>query len=381
LSLKVRPFRGRFEVDVHLRFPNGSKLRERRVAPVSSKTAALRWGRALELELVANGTKKVEAPRAPTLAQFAPRFIENYAKANRLKPSGVATKQSHLRTHLIPAFGKKRLDEIGSEEIAFLKRRLSNSAPATVNNTLSTLSKLLKVAVEWGVIEKMPCTIKLLHRPHVEMRFHDFHQYERLVKAAAEIDRQTYVAVLLGGEAGLRCGEMMALEWTDIDFERKRLRVARSLWKGHVTEPKSGRPRYVPMTSRLAEALAAHRHLRSKRVLCRPTGKALIQQEVQRLVRRAERLANLDHLGVHALRHTFCSHLAMRGAPAKAIQELAGHSELITTQRYMHFSPAALESAIRLLEKSDTHPQAVVGQVERPVQTTDDGEGRLSMAM
>ncbi len=54
--------------------------------------------------------------------------------------------------------------------------------------------------------------------------------------------------------------------------------------------------------------------------------------------------------GVHILRHTFCSHLAMRGAPARAIQELAGHQDLATTQRYMHLSPAALDAAIRLLD-------------------------------
>jgi hypothetical protein len=46
---------------------------------------------------------------------------------------------------------------------------------------------------------------------------------------------------------------------------------------------------------------------------------------------------------MHRLRHTFCSHLAMRGAPARAIQELAGHQGLTTTQRYMHLSPAAIE--------------------------------------
>ena len=50
------------------------------------------------------------------------------------------------------------------------------------------------------------------------------------------------------------------------------------------------------------------------------------------------------------LRHTFCSHLAMRGAGARAIQELAGHRDLSTTQRYMHVSPAAVENAIRLLD-------------------------------
>jgi len=72
---------------------------------------------------------------------------------------------------------------------------------------------------------------------------------------------------------------------------------------------------------------------------------------VQTRAKRAARKARLQHHGVHILRHTFCSHLAMRGAPARAIQELAGHADLSMTQRYMHLSPAALDAAIRLLEQ------------------------------
>jgi site-specific recombinase XerD len=52
---------------------------------------------------------------------------------------------------------------------------------------------------------------------------------------------------------------------------------------------------------------------------------------------------------VHILRHTFCSHLAMQGAPAKAIQELAGHTDLTTTMRYMHLAPGSLRAAVDLL--------------------------------
>ena len=56
----------------------------------------------------------------------------------------------------------------------------------------------------------------------------------------------------------------------------------------------------------------------------------------------------------HILRHTFCSHLVMRGAPMRAVQELVGHRDLTMTQRYSHLSPHALADAIRLLEDRET---------------------------
>ena len=148
----------------------------------------------------------------------------------------------------------------------------------------------------------------------------------------------------------------MALKWTDVDLGKRQLCVQRSAWKGHVTAPKGGRPRYVPMTSRLATALRAHRHLRGPLVVCGDEGAPLTQHNVQAYVKRAARRANLSNIGVHVLRQTFCSHLAMRGAPARAIQEVAGHRDLSTTQRYMHLSPAAVESAIRLLDQRGLIP-------------------------
>ncbi|MEO5823014.1 MAG: tyrosine-type recombinase/integrase, partial [Vicinamibacteraceae bacterium] len=95
--------------------------------------------------------------------------------------------------------------------------------------------------------------------------------------------------------------------------------VARSEWQGHVTAPKSGRLRYVPLTKRLTEALRETRHLRGPRVLCEKNGQPLTQKVVQVMMRRVAKRANVKP-GVHILRHTFCSHLAMRGAPARAIQ-------------------------------------------------------------
>ena len=107
------------------------------------------------------------------------------------------------------------------------------------------------------------------------------------------------------------------------------------------------------MTERLAAALRSHRHLRGKRVLVQSSGESLTMKIVQDRIARAARRAGVRP-GVHILRHTFCSHLAMRGAPARAIQELAGHKDLKTTQRYVHVSPAAVDEAIRLLDASRT---------------------------
>jgi site-specific recombinase XerD len=84
-------------------------------------------------------------------------------------------------------------------------------------------------------------------------------------------------------------------------------------------------------------------------VLCDASGQQLTQNMFLSTVSRGARRANLKP-GLHILRHTFCSHLAMRGAPARAIQELAGRQNIMTTERYMHLNPTAIENAIRLLD-------------------------------
>ena len=352
MSVKIRPVRsGSWEVDIHVVLPDGTRRRERKRVLVSSKSAALRWGQDRERRLLSRGLPRIKREEVPTLEEFVPRFLDSYARANRHKPSGIAAKESILRVHLVPVFGKTKLDAITDEDVQRLKSHLARKAPKTVNNILATLNRMLAIAVEWGVIESLPCTIRHLRVPCSSMAFHDFEAYERLLEAASTIDTNAGVIVLLGGEAGLRCGEMMALEWSDVDFDRGCLEVERSEWKGQVTVPKGGRGRRLPMTVRLSDALRQHRHVRGRRVLCERSGRTFTQKMVRSRVRWAECRADLCPKGVHALRHTFCSHLAMRGAPAKAIQELAGHKSLATTQRYMHLSPRAVESAIRLLDQ------------------------------
>ena len=109
MSVKVRPYRNRgWEVDIQAVLPDGTRTRVRRKAPVASRSEAVRWGhqRLRALLLQVPKTKK----EAPTIAEFAPRFLDGYARANRHKPSGIAAKETILRVHIIPFLGHKRLD-------------------------------------------------------------------------------------------------------------------------------------------------------------------------------------------------------------------------------------------------------------------------------
>jgi integrase len=298
----------------------------------------------------------------PTLEEFWPTFVDGHARANRLKPSGIESKEVIARVHLVPMLGALRLDDISTARVQQLKAALGGRAPKTVNNVLTVLNTMLKKAAEWGVIERMPCIIRLLPLPPPSAAFHDFDEFERLVEAAQERDPHAYLVVLLGGEAGLRRGEIAALEWGDIDLKKRQVCVRRSVWKGQASSPKGGRLRYVPLTERLTAALHAASRFPGPNLFCDRDGKAVSEKVIADHVEHAAQAANLTRRGVHVLRHTFCSHLAMRGAPARAIQELAGHSDLRTTQRYMHLSPAALDAAIRLLDSPLSH--LVRGNIE-----------------
>ncbi len=159
------------------------------------------------------------------------------------------------------------------------------------------------------------------------------------------------LTVLLGGEAGLRVGEIVGLEWSDIDLKRGTLTVNRSVWRGMVTPPKGGRSRMVPLATRLHEALRQHRHLRGPRVLYTVRGRPPGTTTVRGWLSEVQHAAGFPTKGPHCLRHTFCSHLAMHGAPPQIIKEYAGHRSIQTTERYTHLSPGVRMNAIRMLDR------------------------------
>ena len=344
-----------WQTDIRVRLPDGSIHRERLKAPGNTRAQALRWARQREAFILRNGLQGKEntphsaKPRSPTLAEFSERFMADYVVANRLKPSTRNNWKVTLKTHLIPLFGRKQLDQIGPADVQRLKRQ--PVAPSTVNMLLGKLGTFLRVAQEWGLIDSVP-KIKKVKETDKKPRFYDHDEYRRLIDAARSLDPMVLTIVLLGGDAGLRTGEIIALRWCDVDLKRGVLTVARNVCGGHEGSPKGGRTRHVPMTPRLKQAIGKLEHA-GERVLYRPDGRMLTAGVIASAMYRAQRIATLPRTGAHILRHTFCSHLAMKGAAPRAIQGLAGHAKSATTDKYMHLAPRALQSAIDLLDADE----------------------------
>lgn len=340
--------------DVDLQFPDGRRTRVRRVPPVQTRRGAEQYERHLRESLLSGtyGTKEI-VKNAPTVEDFSNLFMSTYAETNN-KPSEVQSKRTIFATHLVPAFGRVRLDRIGQQEIELYKtgKLKDGLSPKSINNHLTVLRRMLAIAVEWGKIDHVP-PIKWLKVPDPEFDFLDFEEARRLVQSASG---EWGTMVLLGVKTGLRQGEILALRWGDVDLVGGRLVVRRSIVRGVVGTPKSGRSREVPLSDEMLKALKAHRHLRGELVFSNGEGRAFTKNECKHPLWGACKRAGLRRIGWHVLRHTFASHLVMRGAPMKAVQELLGHATIDMTMRYAHLSPDARRDAVRLLD--DGHPTA-----------------------
>jgi integrase len=145
-----------------------------------------------------------------------------------------------------------------------------------------------------GVIERRSCNIKLLKTVTPIMSFYEDDQYRRLVEAAKKIDGRVQLIVLLGGDAGLRRGEIVALKQSDIDLRRKQLHVRRASWQGIEDTPKGGRGRVVPLTAALSLVLGENRHLRGPYVLHQDDDTPVNENALQDWMEQATLRAGLD---------------------------------------------------------------------------------------
>lgn len=227
------------------------------------------------------------------------------------KPSEVESKEAILRRHLVPALGHLRLGDIRRREIDAYKadKHKSGLKPGTINNQLGVLSKLLKVAVAWELIDSAPA-VGLLKNPKAKFDYLDFNEADRLLAGAAS-EPLWWTMILVGLRTGLRQGELLGLRREDLDLVAGRLLVRQAVARGVIGTPKNGKGRTVPLSRDTVRALKQHRHLRGELVFCQDDGALLTKGMCKHPLWRACRRAGLRRIGWHCLRHTFASHLAM----------------------------------------------------------------------
>jgi integrase len=325
--------------------------RHRKRSPENSRTGALAYEATLR-QKIARGEPidKVahETQQEETFEQFARKWFEDYVVPNN-KYSEQRTKKYLLNAFLIPFFGKMQIAQITTHDIERYKAYEGRNGVTskTLKNRLTVLSKCLTTAYEWLEIGTQPPKIKW---PKCAPSRTDYLSPEECELLLSHADGIAYEMTFTALRTGMRQGELKGLQWSSIDWQNQSLAVRHSRcdYRKALGSPKSNRERHIPLDVDVYEML----HNRKKN-----TGYVFIDTDKEpfddkRLNRRLSAIckkAGLRKITWHILRHTFASHLAMKGVPLTTVQMLLGHSNITTTMRYAHVAPSTLRTAIEML--------------------------------
>jgi integrase len=298
-------------------------------------------------------TTLAEAARAWLLAAEA--GVVRTRSGERYKPSALRAYEQALRGKLLPELGKMRLSSITRGDVQDLADALvaEGLSASTVRNSLLPLRAVYRRALARQELFVNPT--RGLTLPAVvgrRERVAPAREADMLLAALPEGERGLWATALY---AGLRRGELQALRWLDVDFERGVICVERS-WDPKVgpiaPKSRSGRRR-VPLTAPLRTLLAAQRLATGRSgddlVFGRSAEQAFTQAAVER-ARAAWGRAGFEPIGLHECRHTYAAWMIAAGVNAKALSVYMGHSSItITLDRYGHLMPGNEREAANML--------------------------------
>jgi integrase len=200
--------------------------------------------------------------------EYARQWIRTYqGRTGRgIRPTTVEEYRRDLEIHAIPYFGRRLLTDIDPRHVKLLAKALADGgrAPGTVRVIIAPLRALFATAVDEGLLRSNPCAgLRLAgHRPMDEDEPERARALtpEELARLVAATDPEWRLLMRFLAQTGLRIGELIALRWSDVDLDARRVRVRRRLYMGTLDTPKSryGR-RDVPISRRLADDLATAR--------------------------------------------------------------------------------------------------------------------------
>lgn len=288
-----------------------------------------------------------EALRAPLFADYAKSWMTSYVLANN-KPSEQASKETMLRRHLLPFFGQQRLDEIRPVHVStfVVARQGQGVKNKTINNELAVLRKLLRSAEDDEILERAP-RVKALKTTSPDPKFLTLAEVRQVLDIADEPWR---TMILIATFAGLRFGELVALQWdaVHLDGSFPHLRVHRTLVDGIEGTPKNHRHRTVPLPELVAQVLRG-RTRQGPWLFTRyggPITHKMADNALKAICKRLDR----EKFGWHTLRHTYATWLVQQAASLHHVGMLLGHSSEKVTRVYIHLRPEYLQSTVAKLD-------------------------------
>lgn len=291
------------------------------------------------------------SPRGPNSAGPGPKmllseFIEYFVDLSKhdLRSTTVDRVYRPSFKSLLAICGDKALASYNIRDVETYKsKRLDTCSPVTFNIAFRTLKAAFNRAVRWELIKENPFSkskqVRVPEKPFVHFTRDEFVRFIASVNEPVLKDLFCF-AVL----TGMRQGEIVNLQWSNIDFDQKLIRITNQ--DGFLT--KTGRSRSVPMNNDVFELL---KRLKSQvtedaNVFVRE-GEKLKQSYVEHKFKQYVRAAGLrDDLKFHSLRHTFATWLVQSGASIYEIQKLLGHSDIKTTQIYAHLAASELHATV-----------------------------------
>lgn len=294
-----------------------------------------------------------------TLDAFAEQFLK--AKSARVREKTLASYKGHLSRRIIPYFTGHKLKSLRPVDIEnFLAYLLEQDiAPATAAKYLRTLKTVLKWAVQWGYLVKNPAEFVPMPRiPKKEMDYLTPSEIERLIAAT---DERYRCLIMTACYTGLRQGEILGLQWGDIDFVNKRIYVRRTWQESRFYEPKSRHSRRaVAIPDTLVQELKIHQARQAVELatnacnLVFPSEKGTPLDRhnlLSRILWPALKLAGLRRIRFHDLRHSYAAALISSGKNIKWVQKQLGHSSImVTMDTYGHLLPDTEKNAAARLE-------------------------------
>lgn len=344
----------------------------RRAKKIGDRATALDVARKIRQRLAEGDLSLFNADAGETLRAYATRWL-NDGEAAR-KASTHRFYSFNLTLHILPVLGDKPITTLKRADCRVLLAacRAKGLKPASMRGVNRTLSAVLSQAVEDALLPANPAFRMGKHLRDgddlpAEIQPLTREEAHTLLVKAEELFPEFYALFLCALRTGMRLGELIALQWGDIDFAGRFITVRRNRVAGKLTSTKNKQRRRVDMSLQLTKTL---RRLRTDRkrtalkagkpgpswVFITPEGTPVDGDNLRnRVFYRLLEKAELREIRFHDLRHTYASLLIQQGESLAYVQQQLGHSSIqVTVDVYGHLIPGANRAAVDRLDAQPT---------------------------